>query len=272
MISGADENLRDKFKKAVYQSRLDRQSRLEINTGLNFLLNVSGWRRGSVSIILGTTSSGKSTIVRTIISDILAKNSKTKISCFLSEETSGEYSLELFKAFNNTSFEKRIDFYSEQECIDENESASLLSKAFEDGNEILIYDNITTSDLYNTKTPQEQSKFSNNLKRAANKTNKALICVAHTNNVDKIAGKLVNSSDIRGSKNLPNIAEFFFINHQISASENLYNYIQIEKHRGQSPANKFFMMMFDRKRNIFSSDLAVKFDKFKEMHKTRDKI
>lgn len=260
------------FKQAIYKSRLNRQNRLEINTGLNFLLSISGWRRGTVNVILGTTSSGKSTLVRSVIADALSKNSKVRISCFLSEETSGEYSLELFKAFRNTSFEKRIDFYSEQDCENETESASQLSTAFADGNEIIIYDNITTSNLYNSKTPQEQGTFTNRLKQAAKKTNKALIVIAHTNNVEKMAGKLVNSSDIRGSKNLSNIAEFFFINHQVSANENLYNYLQIEKHRGQDPSGKFFMLRYDKKTNIYKTDLKVTFSDFKEMYKQRDKL
>lgn len=264
--------IKKRLKKALYEGRIKRQNRLEINTAFNFLLNINGWRKGALTIVLGTTSSGKSTLMRSIIVDLLEKNKRARVTCYLSEETEAELFLELYKYFNSVDFEERVSVVSENDCLDEKNMAGQLEKCFLDDSHVLIFDNITTSKLYNSKTPQEQSDFANNLKIMAKRNNKALICVAHTNNVEKMAGKMISSSDIRGSKNISNLAEFFFINYQISSKENLYNYIHIEKHRSQSPEDKIFMLRYDKNRNIFKDDIAVGFEKFKELWKLRDKL
>lgn len=260
------------FQKAIYENKLKRQNRVEIRTCLSFLLSVNGLRRSSVAVVLGNTSSGKSTLVRSIIADVLTNNKTTKVSCFLSEETVSEYKTELFKAFKNTEFSDRMFFYSEQDFDSEIDKANSLTKAFSDPAEVLIYDNITTSSLYSSKTPQDQTDFSNRLKAIAKKTNKALICVAHTNHTEKNGSKLVSSSDVRGSKNISNIAEFFFINHQFSIGESSLNFVEIEKHRGQSPEGKFFQLGFNRDTNLYESDFPISFQSFKECYKTRNKI
>lgn len=264
--------LRKEFTKAIYIANLQRQDRLEISSRLQFLLSVNGLRQSYTTIVLGNTSSGKSTLVRSIIADILENNDTTHISCFLSEETSSEYRLELFKAFKTVDFADRMKFYSEQDCQDDDEKMLMLYNAFADSSEVLIFDNITTSALYASKTPQDQTAFSNLLKTATKRTNKALVCVAHTNNVEKNGMKLINTGDVRGSKNISNIAEFFFINHQFSCGESLLNYVQIEKHRGQSPDNSIFQLGYKKSRNLYTSDFPVSFLQFKEIYKTRNKL
>lgn len=266
-------NLRDTFKKALYENRLARQQTVEIKSGYNFLNQLNGFKRGSVSVVLGTTSSGKSTFMRSIILDALRKNKFIRIACYLSEETIGEYSLEIFKATRGVEFEERVKIYSEQDCRSDEEKAGLLKKAFTEKSDLLIFDNVTTSALYDGQSPQHQSKFSNKMKAYAKETSKALICVAHTSgSVGKRMNTMITSSDIRGSKSLGNIAEFFYIIHQMETAGRLMNYVQIEKHRGQSPDNKFFILNYDRVKNIYGSDTEVTFVKFKEGFKGRDKL
>lgn len=267
-----NKELRKQFIEAIYKANIKRQERVEIATRLQFLLAVNGLRQSFVSVLLGNTSSGKSTLVRSVVADILENNERIKISCFLSEETCMEYKLELYKAFNSADFDDRMTFYSEQDCNTEEEKGKLLSEAFSDKSEVLIFDNITTSSLYSSKNPQQQTDFANQLKAATKKTNKALICVAHTNNVEKNGAKLVGTGDVRGSKNISNIAEFFFINHQFTMGETRLNYIQIEKHRGQSPESEMFQLAFNKKRNVYSGDFPISFSQFKEVYKARNKI
>lgn len=267
-----DKDLRKQFTEAVYKANIKRQARIEINTRLQFLLAVSGLKQSFVTVLLGNTSSGKSTLIRSVIADVLENNDRTKVSCFLSEETCMEYRLELFKAFNTSDFSDRMTFYSEQDCRKEKEKLALLTQAFHDKSEVLIFDNITTSALYSSKSPQEQTEFTNQLKSATKQTNKALICVAHTNNIEKNGARLVGTGDVRGSKNISNIAEFFFINHQITMGESRLNFVQIEKHRGQSPESDIFQLVFNRKRNLYTSDLPISFANFKDIYKSRNKI
>lgn len=268
----ARNDLRKEFSEAIYKANIKRQARVEINTRLQFLMSVSGLKQSFVTVLLGNTSSGKSTLIRSVIADILENNDKTKVSCFLSEETCMEYKLELFKAFNTSDFSDRMAFYSEQDCRTDEEKKLMLYDAFSDSSEVLIFDNITTSALYASKTPQDQTDFSNLLKSATKRTNKALVCVAHTNNVEKNGARLVGTGDVRGSKNISNIAEFFFINHQITISDSRLNFIQIEKHRGQSPESDIFQLVFNKKRNLYTTDLPISFSNFKDIYKTRNKI
>lgn len=259
------------FKKALLENRLARNDQMEIKTSLSFLTNVNGWRKGCVHVVLGTTSSGKSTLVRSIIHDILANNDKVNVSLFLSEETSDDYSLELYRAFRNLNYQDRVNFYSEQDTLDLNKSRALLEEAFSDNSEVIIYDNLTTSMVYGEKY-EGQSECAIKLKTATKKSNKAFVAIAHTNNVIKNSRDLIDSGSVRGSKTISNIAEFFFINHQISCDDNLFNFIQIEKHRNQRPENKFFRLNYDNKKSIFKNCTPVSFNDFKELWKLRDKL
>lgn len=259
------------LRSAIYESRLRRANRMEIKSSLSFLVNINGWRPGCVHVLLGTTSSGKSTLVRSIIHDILTNNDAVKISLFLSEESSDEYSLELYKAFRNLDFKKRVNIYSEQDVLDKNKSSQLLEKAFSDDSQLVVYDNLTTSMVYGEKY-EDQSTMAIKLKTATKKSNKAFIAIAHTNNVHKNSRDLIDSGSIRGSKTISNIAEFFFINHQISSDGNLYNFIQIEKHRNQNPEEKFFRLNYDGKKSLFKNCVPVSFKDFKELWKIRDKL
>jgi len=265
------ERIKNDLKKAVYENKQARRNRLEIGTKFNFLLNINGWRLGKVHVLLGTTSSGKSTLMRSIISDVIENNNIPKVSCFLSEETSEDYKLELYQGFKNLDFESRVDFYSEQDASSESARVQLLEQAFESESKILIYDNLTTSSIYGEDF-QKQSTFITNLKRAAIKTNKALILVAHTNNVHRNGRELIDSGHVRGSKTVANIAEFFFVNHQISVDTNIYNFIQIEKHRGQEPESKLFRLDYAKGKRLYVTDRAQSFSDFKELWKMRDKL
>jgi KaiC/GvpD/RAD55 family RecA-like ATPase len=264
----SDIELREKLEIAAYENGLLERGRSYFNTSFGFLENVNGWRKGKVHVILGTTSSGKSTFVRSIIWDLIKNNKLPNVACFLSEETISDYSLEIYEAFRNLDFKKRISFFSEQ---DASNKAEQLDKAFKSDAHVLVYDNITTSMLYGEKFDQ-QGAFALKLKEAAHRTNKAVIVIAHTNNVHRNSRDLIDSTHLRGSKTLAMIAEFFFINHQLNVKGNLYNFIQIEKHRGQRPSDKIFRLDYDAKRNIFKKDVVNSFDDFKELWKIRDKL
>lgn len=261
-------DLKKSLKIAAYKNSLLQKNRLDFNSNYNFLTSINGWRKGKVHVVLGTTSSGKSTLVRSIIWDLIQSNKLPNVACFLSEESTRDYSLELYEAFRSLEFEDRVLFFSEQGTQDKVEE---LNKAFKSDSNVLIYDNVTTSLLYGEKFEQ-QSTFALRLKDAAAATNKAVIIIAHTNNVHRNSRDLIDSGHLRGSKTLANIAEFFFINHQLSAKGNLYNFIQIEKHRGQKPDSKIFRMLYDEERNIYGRDVVNSFDDFKEMWKLRDKL
>ena len=265
--------IRKKFRIALLENQLLRQQTVEIKSSFNFLNQVNGLKPGSVSVVLGTTSSGKSTFMRSIIINTLNRNRFKKIVCYLSEETVSEYTLELFKATRGVDFQDRLKIYSEQDCKTDQEKSAMMRKAFEEDADIIIFDNITTSALYDGRTPQHQSKFSNRLKSYAKKTSKALLCVAHTDgSVSKRMDRMISSSNIRGSKSLSNIAEFFYIIHQMDSGGYLHSYLQIEKHRGQNPDSKLFMMNYNRDKNIYTSDMETSFDSFKKTFKERDAL
>lgn len=256
---------------AIFKNRLARRNSIQINTDFEFLLNINGWRKGKVHVVLGTTSSGKSTLIRSIIWDIIKNNSLPKIACFLSEETCEDYQLELFEGFGSLGFKERVMFFSEQDVETNEQRRIILTNAFQSDCEVLIFDNLTTSAIYG-EDYSKQSEFVGRLKNLAVKTNKALILVAHTNNVHRNSRELIDSSHVRGSKTVSNIAEFFFINHQISIDSNMYNFIQIEKHRGQSPESKIFRLDYSDDKRLYTKDRAQRFANFKELWKMRDKL
>jgi ABC-type proline/glycine betaine transport system ATPase subunit len=70
----------------------DKTKLVHAHSKLGFLNAHNGLRRGSLHLVLGTTGGGKSTLVRTVLRDIIFNaDNQLSVGVWLSEETVEDY-------------------------------------------------------------------------------------------------------------------------------------------------------------------------------------
>lgn len=245
------------------------------NTNLQFLISHNGWRPSNVHTILGVAHGGKSTLVRTILNDIVINNPEEKALIVLSEETNQEFLAEFLHKTPLTKHQKRrVHILSEvdsEETIPDGKQYFSHLKDYMERREIsfILFDNITTSKVYMDQKVKEQAIVSKQYKSLAIETDGVVVLVAHTGANPK---ELIEMNDIRGSKAIVNLSQFFYILQTIHIGSLWYNTIRILKHRGQELGMDIFKLNYDKTMKMFSQDIPINWDDFKKAWKKRNKL
>lgn len=245
-------------------------------TDFKLLKSHKGFRSGRTHLFLGTTGSGKSTLVRSILIDLFKNNPDKKALIILSEESTEDFK----SALSETEFdfhsgvnmtvlsEEDQNFNSTQEYI---QHLRLLISELKPN--VLFFDNLTTSLLYNDKSNRDQFLIAKELKRLTAKHDIATIFVAHTGaQISDNMNRLINENDIRGSKSVVNMIEFLYIMQRFEVGSTFFQTIRVVKHRSQQPDHKLFRLMYDTKKNLYTSDFPLDFQAFKEAFNQRNKL
>lgn len=259
-------------------------SEIHINTSFAFLKAHNGLKKGKVHAMMGSSHSGKSTLVRSLILDALIHNPDKKVLLFLTEETT----LDFVKEFALTGFrrENLADHFKIVSAMDEDTMFSIedigsLIKEFKP--DLLFLDNITTASFYASSRPSEQTEVVHRLKHLIKEANIPLFLILHTGSevVDNM-NRLIEMNDVRGSKHIVNIAEFFYAAQSIhfqtydSLTKKhrpaIFPTIHIKKHRGEHCEERLFSLVYDSKKRCYTSDQFLPFNDFKEMFKDRNKL
>ena len=260
---------------AEEQADFEKESKeVQFRSSLGFLNAHNGLRRGSFHLVLGTTGGGKSTLVRTLLRDFLFKkeNDGLSVALWLSEETVRSYKQQLAKSMPSHDILLNAHAQSEQEIINVKE-LSLFEWLNTLQPDVLIFDNITTSELYEAKKPDEQIRFAKKLKAFTQKTNCATILIAHTSaEITDSVERLLTVNDIRGSKAISNLTEFAYILQRFEVGETFFPTIRIVKHRSQDLVHNLYLLNYDKRIRAFRDDTAIQFDKFKEVFSARNKL
>jgi len=242
-------------------------------SGLNFLNAHNGLRRKSMHLLLGTTGGGKSTMVRTLLRDIIFNpKNDAQVSVWLSEESTADYKSQV--AYGLPSHDRLLKTQLMSE-LETQRVSELLFREWLDmfRPDVLIFDNITTSQLYNDKTAKEQAAFVMLIKKLTVEYNMATLLVAHTDaKATDTMGRLINLNDVRGSKSIANLVEFAYVLQRFEIGTNYFSSLRVEKHRSQELKHKLFSLNYNKELRSFVNDLPIQFEKFKEMYKERNKL
>lgn len=246
---------------------------IHFHSNLGFVNSTNGFRRGSMHLFIAGTGGGKSTLTRSLIRDLLFhKLNNPIISIWLSEETIQEYRTMFALGVPSADRLLNTNAYSEQEK--QNTSEMHFFEWIEMINpDVLIFDNITTSKLYEGKRPADQATFAQKLKNIIKKINCTGIIIAHADSQQtNQKGGLLDVNNIRGGKGIVNLTEFAYLVQTFSTSKAKYSTLRIAKSRSQEIVHDTYLLNFDPRTRSYTNDTAIPFEKFKEVYNERNKL
>jgi hypothetical protein len=234
----------------------------------NHLNYHNSFRPGEVHLLIAEKGSGKSTLVRAWITEILAQGKKCYLR--LSEESDTPYRDELASFFgsktlgllSNLAVDSELSLTPKETQYYYQESLIAKIRAF-DAN-IFILDNFTTS-LLGSKSPKEQEQWARNFKQMAIALNIPVVIVAHTRKGYKNL-QLATGDDIRGNSTLSNMASYIYT---LTVRPDLPEHPSIlfcDKSRHHTLANKKkFLMQFDPELRTFKGDKLLDKETLKQI-------
>ena len=259
----------------IYDDELNKR---HFTTRLNFLKSHNGFRKGNLHTFLGTSGGGKSTLIRTLIIDLLQniKSQDDFILLWLSEERAKDYIRELYQSGLPYKMIEKIKVYSEADNLGKGQT-NIVKRIEWFINEkrpvAFVYDNLTTSIEYATSATKDQDRFYVELKKLANTSDIPFVITAHTNaNINENYSDIIDQNDIRGSKMPAMLSEFFYIMQSFYVGNKRFNTIRITKFRGQPVESRLFELIYMKEMRIFVEDRKMDFDAFFEIFKQRNKL
>jgi len=248
-------------------------NRISFYSRFGFLRTVKGLRPGCLNGFIGTTGSGKSTLIKTIVADTL-KDCNCLV--WLSEESVEEYQPKINTIITDKLLLDRLFFIEEKKISEEYfldqrkffffmKESILKSRA-----NVLIIDNITTSYLYSEEvTIKEQGRSALFLSKIAKELNIAIVYVAHTKKtVNDTYSGMITKEDIRGSQKIVIMTEYLYILQKFQSGESAYPIMQICKHRFHEVNDRYYVLHY--KDGNYTKDKLVKFELVKQMFRQRD--
>jgi len=215
---------------------------------------------------------GKSTLLKCIIAETA---STIKILIWLSEETVLEYQ----KLLNDIdkSMIKNIVFVEERSVPEDTKNdQDLFLQYFEQmvvdsGCCVVFIDNVTTSVLYNSRfgffgQNKTADFLSNFVKRVC-----SIFYISHTGQqVTDNYNKIVTPEDMRGSKELALVTEYFYIIQKFTSNGGVYTILRNAKYRHHREAAGYFNLVFEK--GYYIGDGYVPFEMINYIFKSRDHL
>ena len=242
-----------------------------IKSRYKFLSVHNGIRPGCLHGLKGTMGSGKSSLLKCIITETAAQ---AKVLLWLSEETVSEYQEMI--SYLDSDVLVNIRFIEERDIppqIKNNQTA--LFEFFdqmieESGAEITFIDNITTSRFYNpTHGLTGQQRSAEFLRDYTKETGHTIFYAAHSgSHVTDNFGRVSTPEDIRGSKDLPMVTEYFYIIQKFTLDDDQVNLLRNAKHRHHPDAAGWYALKWQHESYV--GDVVCPFKVVNKMFKARD--
>lgn len=263
----------------IEQRKMEKQA-YQFETSLSYLQCHKGMRKCNIHLYMGTSGSGKSTSLRTLICDIIKNNPLVKIKLWLSEETIDDIKDEISKITDPevVPLLHNVIVTSEMEGMNRGSLLELKEnfRAFVmDGNEdgIVLFDNITTSALYEGLSPSQQASQQGWFKELCIASQKPFFFYAHTDaKVYDNMPRLINQNDIRGNKGITNIAQYLYISQRFEIANLYYPTLRIVKYRGYSVEDRLFYMDYNKETSTFHKDWVLPWKDFHQAFSVRNQL
>ena len=258
---GVNEKQIEEFQKALLVQYAESR--------FNFLNCHYGLRPGLAHGILGTPGSGKSTMVKSIVSDTAEK---LKCLVYLTEETVTEYQAKLKTLkcrMENVFFimerDIRIDSFKSLDSI----LMYLFEEILAQGIQAFFWDNFTTSKIYESLKPNIQGYFFTKIQVFCEEHGISFFYVAHTKQgISDNHRQQIEGEDMRGSAYPFTQSPYFYIFQRFIVGTKVYAYIHVRKHRFHELEQKHYLLDF--KDGIYVRDAQLEFSKLNDYFKQRN--
>ena len=267
--------------------RKGQRKRRDLSTSFGFLRAHNGLRKGKLHVLLSRTGGGKSTLGRSILFDALDNNPDLIVFIYLSEEQEKDFLDALAETnYDNQEGLNRIRVYSEKDngglTVEELHTRIEYEEAG-----LFILDNITTWDNYENEHVSTQGLMVKQISKAAGQLNIPFFILSHTRaEVTKGLNRVIDVADVRGSKQLSNYAEFFYILQSFERDQSdsevghfssqrkrfTHSCLQIEKCRTEKLEHPLWLLVFNDNKRIYDSDVDINYEAFKRFFTERNKL
>ncbi|MBP9837029.1 MAG: hypothetical protein KBC78_04330 [Candidatus Pacebacteria bacterium] len=237
-----------------------------------FLQAINGLRPGCIHGLLAPSSMGKSTLLRSIISDT---SEIKKVGVILSEETDIEYSSGFERQGEPICWENLL-YASESKIVSmydtkEEQLDAIISFAIENDIKVLFWDNITTGGILgDTVMPNQMAVLLDRLKKNLFLNQIALMFIAHTNKSVKTEQSFqFQGEDVRGSAQYYLKSDYFFTLQTKTKEDKKITFVKIAKHRFHQPKDIYYVLPFEVNRYV--KDTPVKYSLIQEIFEKEKK-
>lgn len=246
------------------------KDQVQVPSRYEFLKAHNGIRPNCLHGMIGTTGCGKSTLLKCIIAETAQGK---RVLVWLSEENVVEYQ-ELINYLDKSCLEN-ICFVEEKEIPQEYKDTQPKFLEYfeqmvdESDCDVVFIDNVTSSAFYNQRfgflgQNRTAEYFMHFVKRKC-----SLFYVAHTSsNVTDNYNKIITPEDIRGSKELPVVTEYFYTIQKFTTNDKIYNILRVAKYRHHETARGYYALKFEKRSYI--GDGKVPFELINKIFKGRD--
>ena len=262
-----------KIKKTERKFALLENKKRHFESAFKFISEHNGFRKGKLHLLLADTGSGKSTLIRSLMYDVLTSIPEDrKLLLILSEETETDFAIEIERSGFPDNLLEKLVIISEMEISNQRIFCQEIVLALhpEKNVDFVMFDNITTSQIYMGEVPSKQADVAKWLKNIAITRDIPFLVVAHTNNIIKSNKRLINATEIRGSKVITLIAEFLYILNSFEIQNNIYKLLEVNKHRGQTVSNIYFKLLFSKNQGVYAGDDILDYEKVKLLFKDKN--
>lgn len=263
------------FTKPYSQDEIDASIRFHekehFPSRFKFLQQVKGIRPNSMMGLLGTPGSGKSTVTKSIVADTAQYS---KVLVYLTEEEVKDYQILLNVL--GTNLDNVVFLHEKNMLISSNMTLEQMKLYFEEcvaasGANVVFFDNVTTSRMYEGHSVKQQGEMASFFAQLCEKYGISIFYVCHTKkDVTDNQGSLIEGEDVRGSNQLFQQSQYFFILQNISVNNDLFPMLRIRKHRFHEIKNKFFLLVY--KDSMYQCDRSIDFEYIADIFKQRNQL
>ena len=236
----------------------------------------NGFRNGEIHTLVGSRGSGKSTLSKTVILDLLTQNKK--VFLWLSEEMPEKYLVPIYEMLvrKYKTEEKIKDVLSNLKIIteldlDENYKKNFIKALEYDlddfGAEFILYDNYTTG-IFSSMQYEKQTKLLSLLREIMAKRNIPIFMIFHSDKKTNQNLKPMTSEDVKGFSRPVDIGSYNYLLKQVNVADLRVNFLIVDKSRYHARAQKtVWELKYKPELGIFEKSIPVTMTDFLSVFK-----
>lgn len=241
-------------------------------TRFNFLKVINGIRPSRISYLLGTTGTGKSTLLASLIADATMDS---PVLLIVSEESILRHASKILSTTRKMNNE-HIKFLHEKmipEDVRENQKLILEwleMHIIEAGVRLVFWDNLTDSPLFSLRFgPAGQEWAVLKIRELCERLQVAFFIVIHTaKSVTDNMSRYIEGEDVRGTQQTFIGADFFFIFQRFTVGKVYYPFIRTVKHRDTDPSEKVHLLQFSN--GVYAADAPSSYEEMNDVFSRRN--